>query len=86
MKYSKKFSIIVNNNLPACINCIHYIIKYQSEDPYKSVSYYQKHGKCKLFGKKNLVSGEIEYENAKYCREDDKLCGKDGKKYEYLHD
>jgi len=84
MKYSKKFSIIVNNHLPACINCIHYI-KYHQEDPYESLPDDSNYGKCKLFGKKDLVSGEIEYEYAKYCREDDKLCGKDGKKYEYLH-
>jgi hypothetical protein len=60
--------IVINSNLPSCINCSNYV-----ED--------KKYGKCKLFGEKNMITGEIKYLDAIYCREDPQLCGKNAKNY-----
>ena len=53
------------NNLPICVNCRHFIphtTHYSYEDP-PSDNY----GKCKLFGKQNLVTGQTEYVYAEIC-------------------
>ena len=64
-----------------CINCINYI-KYQYTDPYDEIyNIKTKIGNCYMFGKENLVTGEIEYENAMVCRMDKTKCGNDGNYY-----
>lgn len=40
-----------------------------------------KMGQCSLFGKQNIVTGELEYDTALTCRSNDLKCGKDGKYY-----
>ena len=63
-------------NLPACINCVHFI-EDQSNYPYDPPPKTE-YGKCKLFGKQNMVTGEINNEYASVCRHDEKKCGEKG--------
>jgi hypothetical protein len=60
---------ILNLNLPSCINCAHFIHDKTNKND-------EKYGKCKLFGKKNTITGEIKYIYALYCRDDYEMCGK----------
>jgi len=60
---------IKNNNVPACKNCAHFICS-------TSILY---NGKCSLFGEKNIITDEIEYNFAESCRNDDNKCGYEGK-------
>jgi hypothetical protein len=72
---------ITKTTLPKlCIDC-KYFVGEESRWPYDDAPQ-AKYGKCKLFGKINLVSGEINYEYASLAREDDKMCGKNGKLFE----
>ena len=76
-------SFIVKTKNP-CVNCINYI-KYKYNDPYDEI-YNRKTviGNCSIFGKQNLVTGEIEHEDALVCRIDDSKCGKEGKYFNTL--
>jgi hypothetical protein len=38
--------------------------------------------RCEKFGTKDIVSDEIDYDFASYCRNDEDKCGKDGKFFE----
>ena len=38
-----------------------------------------KYGKCLSFGEKNVVSGEVSYEYAELCRNNESKCGIKGK-------
>jgi hypothetical protein len=67
---------IKNSNLPICATCEHFIIpKTKERDDYEF------YGRCKRFGKMNLVTGEIEYGLARTCRLDEEKCGDHGKEY-----
>jgi hypothetical protein len=71
-------SFIIKTKNP-CINCINYI-KYKYSNPYDEI--YDTNpisGNCRLFGKENLVTGQIEYDYALLCRIDETQCGKKGK-------
>lgn len=60
-------TIIKNNNLPICKNCI-YFIQYKHQN--------QGHlDRCAYFGEKNIISGEINYDFADHCRLDENRCG-----------
>ena len=37
---------------------------------------------CEKFGEKNILTGDIEYNSASYCRKDEEKCGKQGKYFE----
>ena len=71
-------SFIKYNNLPSCINCVHFI-KNVSNYPYDPPSNNKDLGKCKLFGSQNLVTGEIVHTYASICRIDGNKCGEKGK-------
>lgn len=73
-------NFIKNANLPSCINCV-YFIDDKTNYPYDQLSD-NKYGKCKLFGHKDIVTGELENIEARYCRLDEQLCGKYGKYFE----
>lgn len=63
--------LIQHGNLPVCRNCLHY--QPPEYGPFSSVS-----GTCKLFGDKDVVTGDIEYKYARICRRDESLCGNHG--------
>lgn len=71
-------SFIIKTKNP-CVNCVNYI-KYKYRNPYDEI--YDTNpilGNCRLFGKENLVTGQIEYDNALLCRLNETQCGKKGK-------
>ena len=63
-------------NIPDCTKCIFY----------KPAVYLNRFtpsfNKCKKFGDKNPVSGEITYRYADECRGDESACGMEGKYFE----
>jgi len=68
---------IKNMDIPICKNCIYFNpTKY---DNYETPSPYSE---CKKFGDKNIISGEISYKSVQNCREQDYLCGEEGKYFE----
>ena len=72
-------SFIQNIEYPFCVNCIHFL-DHIGEYPYTRVN--NINGRCKIFGKANLITGLIKYESAIDCRHDDDKCGIEGQEYE----
>ena len=64
---------IKNSDLPICLNCLHFIRPTELQKEYRDD--YELYGRCKKFGKMNLINGEIEYDLARHCRLDDEKCG-----------
>lgn len=80
-RYIIKYSItnktfIKNKDLPLCKNCV-YCIKPSIFDFDTSLYF----SKCKLFGSKNLINGEIIYNFTSTCRDNEIYCGINGKYY-----
>jgi len=74
-------SFIVKAKNP-CIQCANYI-QYKYANPYDEMyGPAMILGKCALFGKENLVTGQTEYDDALICRKNESKCGKDGKFFE----
>ena len=71
---------IRNLELPSCLNCLHFI-KHTNNYPYDPVPSNTEYGMCKMFGEMNMITGAIEYDYAKHCREDNSKCGKLGSEY-----
>ena len=69
-----KNAIIKNLNVPACRNCIYYSSHRDDFDSTLNV--------CEKFGEKNIVTNKIKYKYVDSCREDEHLCGKEGKYFE----
>jgi hypothetical protein len=71
-------NFIRNMGAPSCIDCVHFI------DNAGSLTY----AKCKLFGMKERVSGEIIYDYACVCRDKkcSDACGSDGKYFKAKSD
>jgi len=70
------------SNLPLCINCKHFIehkptytFNDMSNYSFNDISNNSMYGKCDVFGKINLVTGEKKYYTASLCREYNNLCG-----------
>ena len=78
-KHSHHSHLIENIILPTCVNCVHFM-NYSNMYPSRG-NVNQELGKCKLFGKKNLVSGKITYDYASESRTSDNKCGIEGKYY-----
>ena len=70
---------IKNSHSPICLNCVHFIRPTELQKEYRDN--YELYGRCKKFGKMSLITGEIEYDVARYCRLDDEMCGSLGKEY-----
>ena len=69
-----KTKFIVNGNVPKCANCIYFDknnLIVEGDPFYLS--------RCTKFGVAHLVSGNITYEYADFCRKDDMKCGVQGK-------
>ena len=66
---------IINGNLNSCKNCIHYTVDAFS-------NYDSMFNKCGYFGTKNLQTDRIEYKLASSCRENEDMCGLEGKYFQ----
>ena len=62
--------IIKNIDIPSCKNCIYF-------KPYGYIP--DSLSRCNKFGEKNIVTDEIKYDFADYCRNDEKKCGIEGR-------
>ena len=69
------YSSINNFDKPICINCKFYKPEHFS-------SFDSTTSKCSFNGNKNLHTGKIEYPYATTCRNDETLCGEEGKLYQ----
>lgn len=72
---------IKNKDFKSCTGCAHFL-EHSTNYPYDSLpndEKYEKYGKCKMFGEQNLVSGNVEYDYATWCRQDKYKCGIHGK-------
>jgi hypothetical protein len=67
--------IIRNIDFPSCKNCVYYLPSGLNNDFASSLN------KCKNFGAKDVVTGEITYDYATTCRYNENLCGNSGKYY-----
>lgn len=66
---------ILIKNLPICINCLHFIKPLINvRNNYDQFLICELYGRCKKFGKINLITGKIEYV-AKNCRLNVEKCG-----------
>ena len=72
--------LIRNRALPVCSNCLHFI-EHTNNYPYDPIPNSKEYGQCKKFGEVNLITGVIEYDFAKNCRNDIGKCGKQGLQY-----
>ena len=68
--------IIKNVNLPSCRNC-----KFFTPSHHNS-NFNSPFHNCEKFGEKNILTGDIEYKSASYCRKDEQKCGEQGKYFE----
>jgi hypothetical protein len=62
------------------LNCIHFI-EHTNNYPYDPIPSNTEYGRCKKFGEINMITGSVEYDYAKNCRNDDNKCGKQGSEY-----
>lgn len=62
--------------LPVCRFC-KYFVPFENTEQYTL-------GRCRLFGKKNIITGEITYEFADICRLTKSKCGYNGSLYEEI--
>lgn len=75
--YDDKF--IQNKTFPACIDCKHFIRNnFISNISNNKIIYDDDLGKCRLFGHKNIITGEITYKYATTCRISYNKCGPQG--------
>ena len=76
MAMSCQKPVIQNIALPTCKDCIHFL-------PHTSLyaNNYEL-GRCKMYGKKDIISGVITYEYADLVRSNNDKCGRNGINYE----
>jgi hypothetical protein len=55
---------VTNMNYPVCVECVHHVVNDIV--------------RCSQFGEKNIVNGNIKYEEASVCRFYNNMCGKQG--------
>jgi hypothetical protein len=77
---STKIPLIRYTDYPLCLNCL-YFIEHENNYPYDPLPNNKQYGRCKKFGEIDLVTGLVEYDIAKNCRNDIKKCGKSGLEY-----
>jgi hypothetical protein len=64
---------------PSCKNCIHYKPNIFHSD------FTSRYSRCDKFGEKNVITDNIDYIIADVCRNDNSLCGIEGKYFEKEH-
>lgn len=73
------FSSFVIKTKNPCLTCVNYVA-HKYGNPYDEIyAYKTKLGKCSLFKKQNLVTGEVEHDVAISCRTDESKCGVEGR-------
>jgi hypothetical protein len=70
---SKRHLFVKNTTFKICKKCVNFI-EDKSNDPDDTLF-----GRCKMFGEQNIITGEVENDNASLCRYDNTKCGIDGK-------
>jgi hypothetical protein len=80
MVFAPKAPHITNSNYPVCVKCVHFIPATKAE-PYIEPRF----GKCKKFGTMSMITGEINYDYASLCRNNDNKCGEKGIFYQETH-
>ena len=65
----KRHIVIKNEHVNSCSNCLFFIKSPSMNNDLANL------GKCKQFGEKNIITGEIENLYALACRKDKSLCG-----------
>ena len=78
---SETMSSFIEKATNPCVNCINYRkynYTYPHDEMYDSET---KLGTCYLFGKENMVTGQVEYDDALSCRKNESKCGKNGRYY-----
>jgi len=78
--FSTNKLFIRNTDLPICSNCLHFI-EHKNNYPYDPLPNDRLYGRCKQFGEINVITGMIDYDSAKVCRDDNKKCGKNASEY-----
>jgi hypothetical protein len=68
--------IIKNMEFPSCKNCIYYKPSFLNND------FTSTFNKCEKFGVKDIITDKITYNFANFCRDDETMCGKEGKYFE----
>lgn len=71
---------IRNTELPICSKCVHFI-EHTNNYPYDPIPCDEQYGRCKKFGEMNLITGEINYDLARFCRLNVSKCGTLGSEY-----
>ena len=67
---------ICNHDAPSCVDCVHFVEEKKFNNPINMNQY----GKCSIFGQKDVVTGQIQYEYALTCRNNQ--CGVNGTFFE----
>jgi hypothetical protein len=78
---TRLFSSVIKKTNKICITCKNYkpySYTYPIDEIYDSK---KQLGTCSLFGTQNIVTGEIENEEAFVCRNIESKCGKEGRHY-----
>ena len=66
---------IINNALPECCNCKHFMPHNSEEHKYSLAT-------CLLYGQKDIISGKIRFEFASHVRNSKEQCSKEGFNFE----
>jgi len=72
----KRHIVIKNEHVTSCSNCLFFI-----KPTFKGES--NLYGRCKQFGEKDIITGEVEQSFALTCRKDRSLCGIEAKHFIY---
>lgn len=78
--FSTGRTFIRNKELPLCLNCVHFI-EHKNNYPYDPLPDDKIYSRCKKFGEVDIITGTIEYDFAKHCRDNIVKCGKTGSEY-----
>lgn len=79
------FSSFIKKTNKTCITCANYTpysYQYPLDEIYNAKTQL---GTCSIFGTQNLVTGEIQNEEALTCRNNESKCGKEGRYYYGIH-
>jgi len=71
----KRYIVIKNEHVTSCSNCL-FFIKPTFHYPEQNIQ-----AKCKQFGEKDIITGEIEHLFALACRKDKSLCGMEARHF-----